>query len=83
MCRLREVTLNGHNAQQMISSNSFELQQFDNLERAVYEGKIAEDEICNYVNAIVTAENPSQLFTHAKRNLSTWKLLKLTRIMQI
>ena len=59
LCKLNEVPLNGHNAQQMFSSNNFELQQFDNLERAVHEGKVAEAEICNYFDSIVTAESPS------------------------
>ena len=30
-----------------------------NLERAVHKGKVAEDEICYYVNSIVAVENPS------------------------
>ena len=59
LSKISEVALNGHNAQQMLSSNNFELRQFDNLERAVHKGKIAEDEIYNYVNSFVTGENPS------------------------
>ena len=59
LCKLNEVPLNGHNVQQMFSSNNFELQQFDKLERAVHEGKVAEAEICNYFDSIVTAEGPS------------------------
>ena len=45
LCKLSETALNLHNEQQMLSSSNFELQQFDNLERAVHEGKVAQDEI--------------------------------------
>ena len=60
LCKLSEVALNGHNAQRILSSNKFELQQFDNLERAVYGEKVAQDEILDsIVNSIVTAKNNS------------------------
>lgn len=64
----------------MLSSNNFELQQFENLERAVHERKVAEDEFYKYVNSIVTAEilgllvkgnGLIQIFIQAKRNLKT------------
>ena len=60
LCNLNQVAINGHNAQErLVSSNEFELEHFDDLNRAVHEGKLSEDEICNYVDSIVTAENPS------------------------
>jgi len=59
LCDLSQIALNGFNAQEKLTSNDFELEHFDNLQRAVYEGKVSENKICDYVDSIVTAENPS------------------------
>ena len=59
LCNLSQVALNGHIAQEKLTANDYEEAHFTNLHRAVNEGKLAEDEICNYVDSIVTAENPS------------------------
>ena len=55
LCDLSQVALNGHVAAQKLSANDYEEMHFTDL----HEGRVAEDEICIYVDAIFSAENPS------------------------
>ena len=58
LCDLSQVALKGHIAQEKLL-NELDLDHIDDLNRLVEEGKLAEDEICNYVDSIVSAENPN------------------------
>ena len=59
LCSLGQFALKGYYAQQQLASNTFDLENYSDLERDVCEGKLAEDQICNYADTITTAENPS------------------------
>ena len=51
--------MKGYYAEQQLASNTFDLENYSDLERDVCKEKLAEDQICNYVDTIMTAENPS------------------------
>ena len=59
LCNLSQVALKGHLAQKKLDTNDFLLENYNTLQRDVTEGCNAEDQICNYVDSIMTAENPS------------------------
>ena len=59
LCSLGQVALKGYYAQQQLASNTFDLENYSDLERDVCERKLAEDPIFNYADTIMTAENPS------------------------
>ena len=42
LCTLSQVALNGHSAQEKLSTNNFDLEKYVELERNADEGKLAE-----------------------------------------
>ena len=62
LCSLGQVALKGYYAQQQLAPNTFDLENYIDLERNVCEGKLSEDQICNYADRIMTADIPSPPF---------------------
>ena len=62
LCSLGQVALKSYYAQQQLASNTFDLENYIDLERNVCEGKLSEDQICNYADRIMTADIPSPPF---------------------
>ena len=59
LCTPSQVALKRHSAQETLSINNFDSENYSDFERDVHEGKLAEDQICNYVDTIMTAVNLS------------------------
>ena len=59
LCSLGQVALKGYYAEQQLASNTTDVENSSDLERNVCEGQFAEDQICNYVDTIMTIENPN------------------------
>ena len=77
LCTHSQAALKGHNAQENLSINNFDSKNYNDPEREVHVGKLAEDQICNYIDTIITAVKsspPSEenelglMFTHAKKS---------------
>ena len=59
LCKLSQLALKGYLANRKIEKGFFQSDEYEMLQQSINEGKSAEDDICNYVDSIVTAMNPS------------------------